>query len=72
MLDIVKWVLITLQPKRWPMETRARINKVPLRRLAVSQPVPIHPPTKFDNAKYLIRVHASISDGQDALGPPLR
>src|ERR1700738_3696338 len=66
MLDIVKWVLITVQPKRWPIETRA-----PLKQSAVKAARGVaagsHPSAhKIDNAKYLIRVHASISNGQDA------
>src|SRR5215469_3539092 len=66
MLDIVKWVVITVQPKRWPIETRA-----PLKQGAVKAARGIaagsHPSAhKVKNAKYLIRVHASIRDGQDA------
>src|SRR3954451_3011835 len=66
MLDIIKWVLITVEPKRGPIEMRA-----PHKQSAIKTPrgsaAGSHPsPHEIDHAKYLIRVHASISDRQDA------
>src|SRR5215469_1994678 len=66
MLDIVKYVSITVQPKRWSIETRAP-HKQSAVKVARGVTMGSHPSAhKINNAKYLIRVHASISDGQDA------
>src|SRR5215469_9813205 len=66
MIEIVKGVLITVQPKRWPIEARAphKQSAIEAARGAAAGP---HPSAhKIDDAKYLIGVHAGISDRQDA------
>src|SRR5215469_14882593 len=66
MLDIIKSVSITVQPKRWPIETRAPHKQCTVK-LACGVTMGSHPSAhKIDHAKYLIRMHAGISYGQDA------
>jgi len=65
MLDIVKWILITVPPKRGSIKTRAALKQrtVKVARCVAAGSDPSA--DEVDNAEYLIRMHACIGDRQN-------